>query len=196
VPKQEDHDRPILAFIDSLVARDDAAWRKFLAEIGPLIGAICFSYGLGDEEKEDIAQTVVLKLLDNDCRALRTLNIGYKEHFYAWARVIVVRAALDVVRLEQNRTDREIRWLREKYTELGTSGPQSERIESKTDVENTIRMLPPDDQVLFWMDYEDMPDKDKGRILGISPAAVQQRLTRMRKRLIELMNKAGTRRNE
>jgi RNA polymerase sigma factor (sigma-70 family) len=172
-------------WIDKLIARDSDAWRIFLQQIGPMVMGICRRSGLGGDYIDDTAQALVLKLLENNCRALRRLDVTTDEKFFSWAKVVAGRMVIDEIRIGKVRQGYEEKWAEERYRDLFAS-PINDPIEVRVLLDRAAADLPPEDQVLFQLDLAGLKHKEIGLILGLTLTAVQKRHTRMRERLRDI----------
>ena len=69
---------------------------------------------------------------------------------------------------------------------------KADRLEEIDALEQAIRELPEDlKKVLIWTALESRPQAETAQILGISPKAVEVRVYRARKLLLEKMSKLG-----
>ncbi len=172
--------------LKGLIAGDDESWLVFLQETGSIIKGICRNAGLNGDEFEDVAQLFVLKLLDRNCRILRGIKVTTENSFYGWVKVVVSRLVLDYIRKDDVRRNHEKRWgeahWREKYSINIATG-----IEMKIDLDNLADILTPAERTLFWLDYRGLKDREIGCIFGIQIKAVQQRLSRLRKKIRDIL---------
>jgi RNA polymerase sigma factor (sigma-70 family) len=176
--------------VNALIARDDSTWRTFLRDIGPMLHGVCFKNLLSDDEFNDLAQMVVEKLLDRDCRILRRLKIKDDKSFYAWVKIVISRTALDYIRTARVRTEREFKWAKNRAHEFEQATPETERIETRAMIEKAALRFPPLDQLLLWLKYEETPDSEMARITGLSITAIEQRLSRLRRKLREILSES------
>lgn len=66
-------------------ARNDAAWRRFLAGYGPRILAWCRRWGLSGADADEVAGMVLVKLV----RRMRDFEYDPHSRFRAWLRTVV-----------------------------------------------------------------------------------------------------------
>jgi RNA polymerase sigma-70 factor (ECF subfamily) len=66
-------------------ARNDAAWRRFLAGYGPRILAWCRRWGLAGADADEVAGMVLVKLV----RRMRDFEYDPTSRFRAWLRTVV-----------------------------------------------------------------------------------------------------------
>ncbi len=180
------------ALVDAMIALDDAAWRKFLRDVGPLIGGLCRRAKLDEDEIEDIAQTVVLKLLDHNCRVLRQVRVD-KDSLFHWIKVVISHTIVDYLRGSALRAQREARWTEGRKRVAGKGSNAVGDIEAGVDLERVIAGLSDEERTLFWLDYTDISDREIARILGLKLATAQQRLSRLKKKLIKRKEELGIR---
>ena len=176
--------------IDGMIVGDDRSWRLFLGETGPLVRSLSLKSGLNEDEIKDIGQSLALKLLENNCSVLRRLDYR-EESFYGWVKVIISRRIIDYIRGREGRLKRETGWTVDNDQIPVRSSLASEKIELKVSVESAAGRLSSEDLMLYKFYVRDVPDFEITRILGLSLNAVQQRMSRMRKRLkaiLESMN--------
>jgi RNA polymerase sigma factor (sigma-70 family) len=170
------------ALVDAMIARDDSAWRVFLADFTPLIAGLCHKVRMTGDDIDDIVQAVVVKLLDRDCRALRKLNVT-PGSLYCWVKVVVSRAIYDYFRKRECRMEHERDWVERMKEADSELVPELEAIESKVDLEIYVRGLSDEERTIFWLEYRGVPSKEIARLLGLSVSAVQQRMSRMKRKL-------------
>ncbi len=70
---------------------DQAAWAEFVARYGPRIEGWCRRWGLQEADAQDVAQTVLLKLL----RAIQTFRYDPQQKFRAWLKTVTHNAWQD-----------------------------------------------------------------------------------------------------
>ena len=173
--------------INNLILRNDEAWRNFLHEIGPLIKGICYRAGLGDDDVEDVVQNFAVRLLENNSRSLRSFRFRNRTSFFGWIKVVISRIVLDMVRLRDLRGEREIQSGEKHRQAEHDRSPDSDWVQSRLMLESVSDQLDKDEKVLFWLEYSDYENHEVAEILGISLAAVQQRLVRLRKKLKKML---------
>lgn len=78
---------------------DQAAWAEFVARYGWRITAWCRQWGLQEADSQDVAQTVLLKLL----HAMQTFRYDPSERFRAWLKTVTHHAWQDLVRSRRRR---------------------------------------------------------------------------------------------
>ena len=72
---------------------DPAAWEEFVSHYGPRILAWCRTWGLQDADAQDVAQTVLLKLVEK----LREFEYDPSRSFRAWLKTVTHHAWRDYV---------------------------------------------------------------------------------------------------
>jgi len=174
--------RDIREWVDRLIARDSDAWRDFLVQIGPMVKGICKRSDLDADETEDIAQALVLKLLERNCRILRGLEITTAERFFGWIKVIISHLVIDRVRLGKARRNYEEKWARERYRDV-LSGSMDDATEARVFLEIAEKSIGLSDRILLHLDLAGLQDKEIACILGVELNALQKRQSRMRDRL-------------
>src|SRR5687768_13130438 len=73
---------------------DQAAWAEFVERYGRRIQGWCRQWGLQEADAQDVAQTVLVKLL----RAMETFRYDPKQRFRAWLKTVTHHAWQDWVR--------------------------------------------------------------------------------------------------
>ena len=73
---------------------DDPAWVEFVDQYGERIRNWCLRWGLQEADAQDVAQTVLLKLL----QALQALQYDSQQSFRAWLKTITHHTWQDLVR--------------------------------------------------------------------------------------------------
>ena len=73
---------------------DHTAWGEFVEQYGGRIRGWCCHWGLQDADADDVAQTVLVKLL----RALQNFRYDPNESFRAWLKTVTHHAWRDLVR--------------------------------------------------------------------------------------------------
>lgn len=70
---------------------DDAAWQDFVERYGPRIRACCLAFALQPADAEDVAQSILLKLV----KSLRTFDYDPSGSFRRWLGVVCHNALVD-----------------------------------------------------------------------------------------------------
>jgi RNA polymerase sigma-70 factor (ECF subfamily) len=73
---------------------DQTAWAEFVERYGPRIHAWCRRWGLQEADAQDVAQTVLLKVLG----AMQSFRYDPSQKFRAWLKTITHHAWQDLVR--------------------------------------------------------------------------------------------------
>ena len=173
-------ENPIKILLDNLIAGDDQTWRMFLGEICPVIRTLCFSYGLNEFDCDDIFQTLLIKLLENNCLILRKFD-SEKGSIFAWVKVITARIIID----KKRKSDLQERWVKvtgEKEPEFSPYD-KAEDIEKKVLLEKAVQELTGDERIIYNLFIQDIEDEKIGKILGVTKNTAQQRISRMKRRL-------------
>jgi RNA polymerase sigma factor (sigma-70 family) len=168
--------------VDGMIARDSESWRTFLTAIGPIVRGLCRRSDLSDDEAEDIAQSLAVKLLDQDCKALRQVSVESDDRFFGWIKVVASRVVIDYVRHSSVIHGRDIQFGEGRWEEIMSADGTGE-IERRVMLEEAAKKLTGEEQTLFQLEYGGLKDKEIARILGIELLATQQRLSRLRKKL-------------
>jgi len=165
-----------------MIAHDSESWRMFLVAVGPILRGLCRRSGLSDDEIEDIAQSLVLRLLEQDCKALRQVTVEDEDKFFGWIKVVASRIVIDYVRHSSVIHGRDIQFGESRWEEI-MSADGTGVIERRIMLEDAAKKLTDEEQTLFWLEYGGLKDKEIATILGIELLATQQRLSRLRKKL-------------
>jgi RNA polymerase sigma factor (sigma-70 family) len=173
------------ALVNALIARDDVAWQAFVPDMGRMLRAICLKDDMSDDEIDDVAGAVVEKLLDRDCRILRAISVKDNNTFFGWLRIVIARTALDRVRGKRMKQGKEIKWAEERVEKSKHMPRETDAIELRVIIENAASNLTPVDQTLLWLKYWDTSDSEMARVTGLSLQAVEQRMSRLRKKIRE-----------
>jgi RNA polymerase sigma-70 factor (ECF subfamily) len=80
---------------------DQAAWAEFVARYGRRIQGWCRHWGLQEADAQDVAQTVMLKLL----RVVQVFRYDPQQRFRAWLKTVTHHAWQDLVRSRQHTVD-------------------------------------------------------------------------------------------
>jgi RNA polymerase sigma-70 factor (ECF subfamily) len=73
---------------------DDAAWAEFVETYGPRIQGWCRRWGLQEADSQDVAQTVLLKLM----QAMQAFRYDPRQRFRAWLKTVTHHAWQDLLR--------------------------------------------------------------------------------------------------
>jgi RNA polymerase sigma factor (sigma-70 family) len=173
------------ALVDALIARDDRIWQVFLHDLGRMLQGICRKDDLTDDEIDDVAQAVVEKMLDHDCKALRSLSIRDNNQFYGWMRIVISRTALDQVRKHRLRQGKEYECAKKQARDSSVTSTEADRIELRVILENAASELSPIEQTLFWLKYREASDGEMAKITGLPLTTVVKRVSRLKQKLRE-----------
>ena len=169
--------------IDGMITGDDDSWRLMLNTIGPIINAVCIRKGLGRDEVEDVAQTFVLRLLENNSRHLRRIKITQPESFFGWVKIVVSRIVLDRLNETNRRQEFESRIGGEKWRDASVTSNPADNAEKRILIENAMQSLKPVDKAIFWLDFNGLKNSEIAMITGVNIQNIQKRLSRMRSKL-------------
>ena len=178
------------ALVDAMIARDDSAWRIFLEDFGPLINGLCRTARLDTDEIDDIVQSIMVKLLDHDCRALRHLKVT-REGLYQWFKVVVSRAISDFYRHQRRRKEHEAEWVELRFSLEEEKIDFTQMLDSASVIDDLLAGLSDEERTLFWFEYRGVRNSEIVRVLGLQLQTVQKRLSRLRKKLRKLMIEKG-----
>jgi RNA polymerase sigma-70 factor (ECF subfamily) len=76
---------------------DEAAWAEFVERYGQRIQGWCLKWGLQDADAQDVAQTVLLKLL----LAVQNFRYDPQQSFRGWLKTVTHHAWQDLVRVRR-----------------------------------------------------------------------------------------------
>jgi RNA polymerase sigma-70 factor (ECF subfamily) len=181
--------------IAKCIARDETAWRKFLKVYSDCIyGSVVNllkKYSVDSTEAaEDIYATVIEKLLDDDCRALRSFKWNSK--LTTW-----------LISISRNKAYDQLRSLKRKPT-VSLDAPVSEDedeyinfiaadvdldhdMEVSLTVEEALEKLPAGDKLILRFYYiEGLREREIADLLGMSTDALSARKSRALAKLKKL----------
>ncbi len=181
--------------IAGCIARDEAAWREFLGRYSDCIYGSVVNllkrYSIDSPETaEDIYASVIEKLLDNDCRALR--NFKWNSKMTTW-----------LISISRNKTYDHLRSLKRKPA-VSLDAPVSEGedeyirlIASDVDLDHDLEVgltvrealgkLPVRDRLILKFYYLDgLKEREIAGLLGISTDALSARKSRALAKLKKL----------
>jgi RNA polymerase sigma factor (sigma-70 family) len=173
----------VAGLINGLIARDDNSWRQFLLMIGPIVTNICIKAGMNEDETDDIAQMFVVKLLAKNCKALRNLDLRGKDSFFGWLKVGISHLAIDQVKKNKASDKRSKIWIRNLWLDNDKTLTEFDSLDREILLDQAYAAMTPSEQVLFRLEMGGLSDAEIGRFLGLGIPAVEQRLSRMRKKL-------------
>ncbi len=138
--------------LDQCIEGDERAWREFLERYRAIIyGSILKTLGVRGESHEladDVFQDVLLKLLSNDCRALKRFQRRSKTT--TWLARVAINATIDAVR--RRRARHEI------------SDLPGGDTESDNSAEEILKRIPVDARILEGVSSRDMADRLLGQL--------------------------------
>ena len=190
---------PELELLEAVVERAPGSWAGFYARYERLIIS-CIKKVLhrytalyGDEDIEDMTNTVCLNLVKDDFRKLRTYdpNRGYK--LSSWVGLISTNTAHDALRRREpihSRLDDHAE--DDAPTEIADGGPSpGDRLERREEWDallTAIRELPDGDRQFLALYYDHEVDPDEiARRMGISVNTVYSRKNKVREKLRKLL---------
>ncbi|MBO3748157.1 sigma-70 family RNA polymerase sigma factor [Streptosporangiaceae bacterium NEAU-GS5] len=162
---------------------EEARWLTELydAHYGPLVGYIARRLSRGSlQEAEDIAQDVFRMALENRGRIVRDWRGDEPVWLYWKAKGQIPNDLRWFLRWRE-------RWCRTvRREDIEPEPDHAPGVVSRTAVRRVLAAMSPEDrQVLQLYYWDDLATRDIGRILGINPNAVVQRLNRARRRFRE-----------
>jgi len=164
------------ALVDRLIARDPAAWDRFVREYGTTLVRAAAVVSAGDAE--DVAQKVCTLLLEADARLLRSFR--GQSTLSTWLIGIVRNQALMTLRREKTRAA-----LPPRAPSAGR-GPLEEllAVESDEQLAAALAAIPPRDRLLLLLHYRDgLSHARIAAVLGVAVTSVGPLLDRARERL-------------
>jgi RNA polymerase sigma-70 factor (ECF subfamily) len=168
------------AFVDALISRDPAAWRRFAEELGPVLYRAASavlrreSPGWARQEAQDLAQSVVALLLERDAALLRTFE--GRARLSTWLIGIVRRQAISHLRRERRRPPPP-RPVPPAADDAADAAETAERLAS------AMAALGARDRLLLTFFSEETPHAEIALTLGIALNSVSPLLQRARERL-------------
>ena len=164
------------ALVNRLIARDPAAWDRFVREYGPTL--VRAAAVVSPRDAEDVVQKVCTLLLDSDARLLRSFR--GQSTFSTWLIGIVRNQALMVRRRERMQDALPPR------PPAAPPGPLEQLLaaENEQDLAAVLEALPPRDRLLLVLHYRDgLPHAQIAAVLGVAVNSVGPLLDRARDRL-------------
>jgi len=172
------------SLVERLIARDPAAWERFLKGFGPVViraAAAVLSRGKAGASKaeaEDLAQKVFTLLLENDARLLRSFQ--GRSTLSTWLIGIVRRQALMLLRADRPQAPLP------RSTASTSPGPFDDvaRAESEEQLAAALAALAPRERLILALHYRDRVSyAEIADFVGVSPNSVSPLLERARERL-------------
>ncbi len=184
--------------INSCIARDEAAWKEFLKRYSDCIyGSVVNllkKYSVDSTETaEDIYAGVIEKLLDDDCRALRSFRWNSK--LTTWLISISRNKAYDHLRsLKRKPTvslDAPVSEDDDEYINfIAADGDLDHDMEVSLTVGEALERLPAGDRLILKFYYiEGLKEREIADLLGMSTDALSARKSRALARLKNLAAK-------
>jgi RNA polymerase sigma-70 factor, ECF subfamily len=164
------------ALVERLIARDSAAWDRFVREYGPTL--VRAAAVVSPRDAEDVAQKVCAMLLEADARLLRSFR--GQSTFSTWLIGIVRNQAL-----MQLRRDKLGAALPPREPPKGR-GPLEDLMaaENEEQLAAALAAIPPRDRLLLTLHYlDELPHARIAAVLGIAVNSVGPLLDRARERL-------------
>lgn len=164
------------ALVDRMIARDPAAWDRFVREYGPIL--VRAAAAVAARDAEDLAQKVCGLLLESDARLLRAFR--GQSTLSTWLIGIVRNQALMELRRERTRAALPPR------APAPTPGPLEELLAAETGsrADAALEALAPRDRLLLTLHYRDgLSHARIAVVLGVAPNSVGPLLDRARERL-------------
>ena len=168
------------AFVNALILRDPAAWRRFAEEFGPILYRAASavlrreSPGWARQEAQEVAQAVIALLLERDAALLRTFE--GRARLSTWLIGIVRRQAISHLR-RQRRRPPPLRDVPEVPPDAADAAETGERLAA------AMATLGARDRLLLTLFSEETPHAEIALTLGIALNSVSPLLQRARERL-------------
>jgi RNA polymerase sigma-70 factor (ECF subfamily) len=164
-----------------------ALFEEWLRQYGGLILRIARSYTRTDEDRDDLAQEILLQLWRSLPRFAGQASAS------TW----IYRVALNTA-LAWQRSDRRRRWRQSPLVEIenipATDTDAAARLDNEQVVARlyaAIRSLPKLDAALVLLYLDDLSYREMAEVLGISESNVGVKLNRAKKQLAELMKEVA-----
>lgn len=165
----------------------EAQFKNWLQAYGGAVLKVARAYTLTAEEREDLAQEILLQLW----RSLP--HFGGRANASTWVYRVALNTALGWHRKEGRRRARQQPLVEPE--EVPVPGPDSaEQLHQREAVERlyaAIRQLPKAEAALVLLYLEDLSYREIASVLGISENNVGVKLTRARRALGELMKEVA-----
>jgi RNA polymerase sigma factor (sigma-70 family) len=162
----------------------EAEFLRLYEEYGPAIWRLVHAYTADGAERDDLFQEISTQLW----RALPNFRGDASER--TWLYRIAHNVALSATAKSRKRGKSEI-----ELTELPHGGPGIEESllasERQAQLAAAIRELPVVDRQLVVLHLEGLSHAEIAEVLGTSPGAAMTRLSRVRDRLIQMLNQGG-----
>ena len=175
---------PLLAQVRE---RDEAAARRLVEELYPLVIRIVRGHLPRRTAEEDLAQDVFVKLFSKLDQYEPRADIP----FVHWVSRLTVRTCLDALRAERRRpewrwsdlSEAEINWLESMLAD-SAAPPETDAASARELVEKLLARLAPSDRlVLVLLDLEARSVKEISQLTGWSGTRVKVRAFRARRKL-------------
>jgi RNA polymerase sigma factor (sigma-70 family) len=172
------------AFVQALIARDPAAWRRFADELGPILHrAACAmlrreSPGWARQEAQELVQSVVALLLEKDAALLRSFQGRCR--LSTWLIGITRQRLLSHLR-------RERRPLPPARDVVSEPDDVLDAEEARERLGRAMKSLSPRDRLLLTLFSEETPQAEIAGILGIAVNSVSPLLQRARERVATIL---------
>ena len=160
---------------ESLV--DDEFIRKVVDDYSDMIFRVSFQYVRNTLDAEDVAQEVLLSLLDYLSRA----SFESDEHTKAWLIRVTINKSKNVAKLNARRRNKAAQLA---YTE--DVQPQFDDLESVLDKLSAINR-----EVIYLHYYEGYSAKEIANFMNMTEKAIFKRLSRSRSELKEFLSEGG-----
>jgi RNA polymerase sigma-70 factor, ECF subfamily len=185
--------------LGAVLAQEPGAWLGFYSRYERLIISCVkkalhrYTAAYGDEDVEDIVNTVCLNLVKNDYKKLKSYDAGRGYKLSSWVGLIATNTALDALRRrEPMHTSLDGREDDEPPTQVADARPDPadalERREQWHALLAAIRGLPETDRVFLELYYDQEAEPEAiARTLGISVNTVYSRKNKLREKLRKLV---------
>jgi RNA polymerase sigma factor (sigma-70 family) len=171
-----------------LQTRDRAAWREMVAATYAVIAAALSTWGDAETVK-DLTQGFYLKLLENDCGALRAYDPS-RSPLPVYLRTVATRHAIDQGRKRGRRqAAREID-LESVAATLGIDPDAEDRVRSRR-LHEAIEKLTPQQRLATRLLLEGTTVQEIARCMGLEDGGAAALLWRARNRLREILGPDG-----
>ncbi|MBM3316506.1 MAG: sigma-70 family RNA polymerase sigma factor [Candidatus Eisenbacteria bacterium] len=154
------------------------AWSEFVAAAYPVIARV-LPPGTDEAAIEDFVQSLLLKLLENDCRGLRSFDSSLGVPFPAYLHVIAVRHRIDRSRVSRSRPAIDI----EKAVEVLGVAPEAERRLQRRELLEAVERLSPQQRIAVRLLLEGLSVKELAGILGVTEGGAGALVWRARQEL-------------
>jgi len=182
------------ALLDECIRGRQGAWKEFLRRFGPLVrGTIVqklasLAHADATTDADDIFQEVFKDLIEHECRALYSIRDRNKTQ--SWLCAVALHKTVDFIRRKwRNAKSAEGHgYIAEQEAEYSPSS--GENAELAEEVQNAVRRLRPDEQLLVkWYYIHGLKYREMAALANVPINTVSTRMFRIKKKLSKRLGK-------